>query len=260
MTTWVIQCNLINQKHYDKVWDACTELNIPKEALLVVPFDDSPLTIESKDPYIIPFGSTSMVKRAHKMGLKGLYFDPHTFNCNTWFMNRNDMVNRDGDIMQMVDAAEYMRKKQGDYFIRPVDDLKFFNGEVTNAENFAEWIDMVRFGGGTNDPFHEILVAPAKNIQMEMRFFVVGSIVISGSIYRREGRLMKESVDHNSDIMREAQTLAMGWLPNDTVCMDLALVGGKLEVMEFNCFNATGFYHHNIKAIVKAATDHSQKI
>lgn len=260
MTTWVIQCNLINQGHYEKVWDACTELGIPKEALLVIPFDDSPLTIESKDDYLIPYGSTSLCKRAQIQGMKGLYFNPDTFRCDVWFKNRSDMVNRDGDVMPMVDAHEYMKKKEGSYFIRPVDDLKFFNGEVTTAEDFAKWLDMVRFGGGTSDPFHEIMVAPAKNISLEVRFFVVGGRVITGSIYRREGRLCKEAVDNNQEMMAEAQKFADGWLPHETVCMDLALVDGKhLEVLEFNCFNATGFYHHDIKAVVKAATDYANR-
>ncbi len=37
----------------------------------------------------------------------------------------------------------------------------------------------------------------------------------------------------------------------ETCVMDLALTNEGLKVVEFNCLNASGFYYHDVRAIVK---------
>ena len=41
--------------------------------------------------------------------------------------------------------------------------------------------------------------------------------------------------------------------------MDLALVKEGLKVIEFNCINASGFYDHDVKAIMTSLYEYSIK-
>jgi hypothetical protein len=74
-------------------------------------------------------------------------------------------------------------------------------------------------------------------------------------MYRIRGqRLVKREVD--ADVIAEAQRLADKWLPNQTCVMDLALTDEGVKVIEFNCFNSSGFYYHDIRAVAEAVTNY----
>lgn len=97
----------------------------------------------------------------------------------------------------------------------------------------------------------KIVIGIPKDIQAEWRWFIVDGKVISGSMYMFKGQLQKQE-ELDAEVIAEAQLYADKWLPNENCVMDLALVNNQIKVIEFNCINASGFYNHNVNAIMKA--------
>ncbi len=92
----------------------------------------------------------------------------------------------------------------------------------------------------------------------ESRFFVVGGKVIDGAFYRMYGQ--RFSGVAKPDEIEAAQEMANVWLPHETCVMDIAKTEEGLKVIEFNCFNGSGFYVNDISKIVKAVTEYAEKL
>jgi len=108
-------------------------------------------------------------------------------------------------------------------------------------------------------PETEVVLAPPKDIQAEWRWFIVDGKVVSGSMYRCRGRLVKER-ETDCKVIMEARKLTSKWLPHDCCVMDTALVDGRLYVIEFNCINSSGFYDNDVDAIFNELYKYSIKL
>lgn len=256
---YLIQHNLINPANLQPIKDAVALL--PHEFVGVIPFSheitsDEPL--EGTD--YIPYGSTLLISLAHELGWKGCHFTPDTFNYRSAVMNRRDMLNN-GHIMDVAECIRFMENHMrsggptAEWFIRPSLDLKQFNGQVIAARDCAKWLrEATQFESSTTRQLSLddiVVVATPKPIDAEWRWFVVDGKVVDGSMYRCRERLY---LAHEEDkaLYREAQALADVWLPDACCVMDVALAEHKLQVIEFNCINGSGFYEHDIKKIFDA--------
>lgn len=254
---WAIQTNLINETQSASVAFAAGVAGAEVYGVKCIPFQDEiEMDFVPETSKVIPYGSTKLSKLAEKHNWSGLFFDNEMFKVSTWIKERDDMLNHDSDILTLKEAAiKYSTKNQQDFFfIRPNEDLKAFSGAVTTAQEITRWSESIDSGN-----FHfmdDILVAiaPPKNILAEWRWFVVDGKVIDGSAYRMKGQL-KSSHEDDAAVISEAQTLADQWLPNQTVCMDLALTEEGMKVIEFNAMNSSGFYAHDIQKVVSAITE-----
>jgi hypothetical protein len=56
-----------------------------------------------------------------------------------------------------------------------------------------------------------------------------------------------------------AQKLANGWMPNEVVAMDVALTDLGVKIVEFNCFNCSGIYDHDVPKIVNEVSDFTNR-
>jgi hypothetical protein len=262
MSTWVIQSNLIDPVQISQIVDACNGQGLPYVGVQVLPFieDIKFLTEEPTHEFCIPYGSTKLVRLAQERKWKGMFFDHEKFRVDVWNANRSDMLNDDAEVMLVAELRNKVESIADDevYFIRPVEDLKAFNGTVTTAKEIRHWMSSVDSGNFSFDENTPVIVAQPKKILAEWRWFIVGGKIISGSTYRMHGqRLVQRETD--PDVINEAQELADGWLPHDVCVMDVAVIEGSPlpKVIEFNCFNSSGFYYHDIGAIVKAATKYT---
>ncbi len=259
MATWAIQANLLDNVQISQITDALTALNIAYVPLQVIPFCDD-ITYGAEPPKghdVIPYGSAKLSKLAQKMGWTGMFFDLDKFRVDTWNANRSDMLNDDARVMlvselnkefETIDDMEL-------FFIRPVEDLKAFNGTLTVAKEIRRWMSSVESGNFSFNPDTPVIVARPKNILAEWRWFIVDGKVVSGSTYKMHGqRLTQKETDQ--DVIDEAQEMANQWLPNKTCVMDVGLTKDGPKVIEFNCFNSSGFYYHDISAVVKAVTEY----
>lgn len=261
MTTWLVQDSNSEATQISMLVEALRELGVTVVNPGLVMFD-TVLTgeIVVNDSVIVPYGTTSLMKYAEKRGWNGLFFNRATFRADVWNQNRSDMLNSDAEFMTVREAMTVFasRPKDSEWFIRPVEDLKQFNGTMTNAEEIARWMSSVESGNFSFDENVVVSVASPKNIQMEWRYFVVDGKIVSGSSYRFKGlRLVKREED--PDVIAEAQLMADKWLPHENVVMDLALTEEGLKVVEFNCLNSSGFYYHDVRAIAKSLTEYMER-
>lgn len=255
---WVIQGNLLKWEHIDEIIRALEYYNIKYEVVQVIPFDTNPLQLKNTDSFQIPYGSTRLTKHAMELNMRGLFFNENTFRVDEWIKNRDDMFNADSITITIEQARTFMNDNLDEsFFIRPVNDLKAFSGEIISGDKFVEWFDKASHAGYTFDDAQEISIAVPKYIDIEYRVFVVGRKVIDVSTYRINDRLIRHHIT-NPYLINKFQELADKWLPHETCVMDVARNGNKTDpnhdefkVLEFNCFNSSGFYDHDIRKIVK---------
>lgn len=259
---WIIQSNLLDHNQIIPLMEALREFDIPFVDVNVVPFSDefaAPLELTTKN--VIPYGSTKLCKIAEKRGWTGLFFNRETFRTDCWNKNRSDMLNNDAEIMTVYDVIKKFRAlPQYDiWFIRPVEDLKQFNGTLTTSEEIARWTSSVESGNFAFDENILVSIAPPKEILKEWRYFVVDRKVITGSTYKNRGLKLTSRVN-DPNVLEEAQHLADGWLPHETCVMDVAQTDKGLKIVEFNCINSSGFYYHDIKRFVKEVNDYFERL
>jgi hypothetical protein len=255
---WAVQANLLNEERQQNVAMILKELDIPFVGLNVIPFsDDLDWLFEEPPSYskVIPYGSTSLVKRAQARNWQGLFFNTNTFLVSEWIKNRDDMLNQNVDIMTVKQAQEFHshHPTRTLWFIRPVHDLKAFTGMVTTSEEIAKWMKSTDSGNFNFNEDTLVAISQPKEILAEWRWFVVGGKIVDGSMYQHRGNRYKK---HETDqaVIDEAQELANKWLPHETVVMDIALTNSGPKVIEFNCFNGSGFYDHDVPKILTEAT------
>ena len=256
---WIIQSNFLDTNQITPLVEALNEFNVPFKDVSVIPFSDefvTPLELDHKN--VIPYGSTKLCKIAEMQGWTGLFFNRDTFNVSRWNIERDyDMLNNDAEIMTVRESmssfndADYPDEEP--WFIRPLEDLKQFNGTVTTAKEIRRWMSSVDSGNFSFDENTLVAISSVKDIKMEWRYFVVDRKIVTGSSYRRMGqRLTSRELD--PEVLAEAQSFADGWLPHETCVMDMALTDRGLKIIEFNCLNASGFYYHDIKAFAREVT------
>lgn len=266
---FIIQHNLMNADALAAVSEAVKPY--PHQFVGLIPFSHE---ITSDAPLVgrdyIPYGSTLLTTLALEYDWTGLYFDLGTFNYDAARIERyrfdeitgsdsSDMLNcsQDDYILTVDQAINFLENntKEDQWFIRPSQDLKHFSGQVIERTECIKWLKDAKLcdSSGTYkmDGDMDIVLARPKKIQAEWRYFIVDKKIISGAMYRAHGQRVNLRETDDS-VLAEAQSLANGWLPNDTCVMDLALVDSGLKIIEFNCINSSGFYGHDVNAIFRA--------
>lgn len=251
---FVLQDNLINEDHLLQIKYAIEKY--PHVTCGVIPFSrDITCTEHLAGTDYIPYGSTLFTMLTYELGWKGQFFDLDRFNYRAFLDNRDDMLN--DNVLEIQDAIEFLNEQPEDseWFTRPSHDLKQYVGMVDTAKDLSAFFkDAMEFSGtgcykierGT-----EVVISEPKTIQAEWRWFVVDGKIVSGSMYRYRGNLYSQRVIEQ-DIIDEAQSFADKWLPHETCVMDLALVDDEVKVIEFNCFNSSGFYDNDVEAVFNA--------
>lgn len=256
--TWAIQTNLLAENQIRRVWAAAQQAGASVQELIVIPFSDElGNEVPELEGVVIPYGSTKLTRMALQRGWQGLCFDPDTFRTDCWNRHRSDMLNQHVRQMKVSDCKVAMEHEPEDslWFIRPVQDLKHFDGTVTTAKEIGRWMGSTESGNFNFTADTEVIIAPPQEIHIEWRFIVVGGQVIDGSSYREAGQRRSRAVT-DPDLYAQAQALADLWLPDPVCAMDIAQTQDGLKVIEFNTFNSTGFYDHDIEKIVRRVTEY----
>jgi len=256
---WLMQTNLLSYDNIAELQKVFYENAIDWTECTVIPFsEDIEIHGEIDSDLIIPYGSTKLTKLALKKNWKGVFFDYNNFRINTWNKNRTDMLNQDCIFSTVKDISSipaiFNAKDDELFFIRPVMDLKEFNGTVTTAKEIKNWMNSIESLSFDISSDCEIIISHPKKLTNEARYFIVGGKVVSGSYYRIYGQLLAQPVMFDN-VIEDIQKLADKWLPNSTCVMDVALVDDEYKVIEFNCFNSSGFYKNDINKIVMAVTN-----
>lgn len=253
---WILQNNLIKSEIKESIIKTLKKSSISYEEVQVIPFSDSLPVIEQYGDQYVFYGSSTLIFNAYKHSIyqKGVFYDENTFTINNYNKQwEKKMLNNDAIITSLANFSNGNYDVNSLWFIRPVSDSKAFSGAVMR---FAEIQSFTQNLKESNNPHLStetpIAVSLPKEIEKEWRHFIVNKKVISSSRYAQHGDLSISNTDIPKELINFVENCCLEYTPHSIFVMDTALCNGKYFIIECNCFNGTGFYDHDIEAIIQS--------
>jgi hypothetical protein len=262
----IIQENLFKEVHYELLINTLKKFDIPYKIVRVYPFVDRVVDlndipedfdnvedlkeIEINEPVWI-WGSLTLTKISREKGWNPgtLLNDNHDYlyYSKMW---KEYLLNFDSIIATIGEDINWNTPVK---FLRPTEDNKAFTGAIYDEEtwnNTKKWyLDnkaYTKFNEST-----KIQISSVKNIQKEIRLWIVDDKVITGSYYRLGDRhylnsnIEQEAIDFAYNVI-ERGSLARAWV------LDICLSDNNWKVVEAGCINHAGFYASEIDKLVIA--------
>jgi hypothetical protein len=257
---YLIQENLFKETHFHVLIDLLNRHKLEYKIVRFVPFlgvmyeehEDVEVTMDRKDVFL--FGSTNMTKAGDKYGFDpGVIYNPDTHDMRVYMAKYGShMLNYDGYI---CDFEEMDKENQIPFFFaRPTKDLKIFSGQCYGLEVWNKYVrDTI--ASGTYDSIRErteVLIAPPKTIQKEIRCWIVDGKVVTISQYKIGAKVIQQNYDHEQEAIDYAQKIADIFCPSRAFVLDICLYNGEYKVVEINCINCAGFYEANMSKLIQA--------
>lgn len=263
---WVCQSNLGGDdispmgKDVDKIREVCLEKGYVFVPVTIIPFSDEININLDNDGPVVFYGSTKWIERIYRFGKwkSGIFFNEASV-CSIWTrkygdrsLNLPNIRTTLGD--SLLNEQCELFKQEGMVFIRPDKDNKIFNGQLMKVDELSNWIDKMTGDGHSllNEP---IIISSPVNIEYEYRLFIVRGRVLSGSLYRMNGRLTVNDIIPKN-IVDFAEEMALLYSPSDVFVMDVAYLFGSMYVIEVGCFNSAGFYASDIRKIIVGVSEY----
>lgn len=150
------------------------------------------------------------------------------------------------DRFEVYDYVSFKKNTLGvDLFVKPLDDLKKFNGIVVkpnqtladaHTEKFSKWFEP--------DDLTRISVCSAKQISNEYRVVVVNKKAITGSTYDSVGDIAPV------EVLKFADQCVNIWNPADVYVIDIAETSIGYKIVEYNQFSTSAMYNCNESLII----------
>ena len=142
-------------------------------------------------------------------------------------------------------------------FIKPSKDLKSFNGGILEkGTSIKDYILSGQYQKAYQDEI--IILDKVKNINTEYRFFCIKDEVISGSLYRRNSEPSLSNIIPEY-VLSHAKEFVKLYQPADILVWDLCkLSNGNIRIVEYNCWNCSGFYNTDINKIVNEISNYKK--
>jgi hypothetical protein len=262
MVRWVIQNNLTSENDFNVMTEACKELGIESQGILVIPFSpDIPEFIQD-DKINIYYGSTTLMYNIyHQMNRPvGLFFDEERFSMENYNKIWGDhMLNgpNDAKITTFKEFALEKHPEGQEFFVRPDADDKSFAGDVRTFAEIKHLIEGgIKFDNVILNEDTKILVSTPYNITKEWRNYVVDGKVVTSSMYRKNFKLHKDGKDIPADMIKFVEDRCKEYMPHACFAMDIALCGGDYYIIECGCLNSVGLYHSDIKKMIQEVTNY----
>lgn len=269
----LIQENLFKEVHYDLLIDTIKKFDLPYKIVRIFPFIDYVVDVEdipdefdnvedlveinpSGDIWV--WGSLKMTRICRDRGWKPgtLLNDNHNYEVySKWWGDM--LLNYDSIIMKISDELPW---EIGDLFLRPVEDNKAFTGAVFDKEKWDNtknrFLKETGFPEFNNDT--RIQVCRPKHIQKEIRLWVVGGEIITGSYYRLGGLFYLNSAIEPEAIEFAKKVITKGAIAEAWV-LDICMSNNEWKVVEAGCINHAGFYASEIQKTVESIENHFSK-
>jgi len=255
---WAVQTTLIDLDTGNQLGDAAINCGCELVPVWIQPFaNELPDMDVSEDEPVIFYGSTKLIELVSAGNFyPGVWYTKEAFNYKYHIeLNGDMMLNSDAQVCRLGD---YFHDRADPFFARPLGDLKQFSGKlIESSDDLREWQKRLSMAGLNEYLETEILVAEPKNIEVEYRCFVVNNKVIDATEYRSANQTRYQKISQNMiDSLEDYLLDAI--MPMDIIVADIAVLPSReMKIIEFNCFNASGFYKHDIPKVVRAVTDHA---
>lgn len=256
---WIIQNNLIAENDLQEVQNACKDMGVEFEEIMVIPFSSEIPKFKQDDKTNIYYGSTTLMYNIYNQMNKpeGLFFDDKTFSMENYIsIWKEHMLNYEAKVTTFKDFSLENHPDDSLWFIRPDADDKSFNGDVKTFADIKKFIDnSVKFDNVILTENTKVVVGPPYKIKKEWRNYVVDGKVVASSLYRQDFRLKKSRHDVPEDMIKFVEDRCREYMPHKIFAMDIALCGDKYYIIECGCLNSVGFYDADISAIVRSVTE-----
>lgn len=271
---WVVQSSGIHDDEFRRTCDALKALNYNFTDFGMIPFTNCITNFETiQSNQLIARSGTKFIKLISNdeiltdaqdnvidsSKLKGsIDYNQQNFDQLHYNTLNLPLLNADTKIFKYSEVKDV--EFYDSYFFKPTNDLKAFNATVVYA---GETLDS-NVKSKTYQIFDEdnetVLMTTLKNVEVEYRFFVVDGEVITGSQYYKNGELNKAAFeDIPIDVKNTAYEYAKLYQPVDIFVMDLCIEDDDIKIVEYNCWNASGFYESNLAQLFEAVQSFKEK-
>ena len=255
---WVMQKNLYAEEAFASLVDQLERQNIDFQIVNMIPFAHEMEPDINPTGNVIVMGSTSMKHIAKKKNWNPGYIDDN-INYNNLIDNYdNNVFNLDCVIIKFGDYPLTSKLPQWPrIFVRPVDDGKSFAGQTMTWMELYTWyweLEQIGWEDTSKSTIHKddyIVIAEAKEIHSEYRFFVVDGKVITGSMYKIGTKVHYSNVV-DQEVYDYAQKMVDIWCPNQAFAIDICRANDRFYVLEINAINSAGFYACDMGKFVHA--------
>lgn len=201
--------------------------------------DKTPYIYDESETYFV-CGSYPLTRNVFKDRKEAVFsLDDYNFEDLMNIFGKENFVNHDAKIVN----SKNIEWKEEEYFIRPLNDDKSFNGGIYNQNTF-------NYDG-------DVIIAPLKHINKEHRFFVIDGQIIGASLYKINGTLATSNIIDNQVLDFAKEMIEKFKFPGFVI--DIATVDNNQKIMELNCLNAAGFYDINLYHFINSVTDYYEK-
>jgi hypothetical protein len=251
MNKWLFQKNIWNEYGYDRLLNSAQDAGIEYDEVHVIPFTE---TLEPEINYVpkYVFGSNRFINVCRSKGFPTF----KSFKPIEDFYPKSDWINGDGFDIRWGE----LKKADGDFlrpcFIKPYTE-KFFTGKVYQSLDDIEKTQLAT-SFIENEDDELIRVSNAIQIYNEIRFYIIGGQIISGSYYKMGGQNKQTRIDsklHPAWIACQ-NILSTGFI-DDAFVMDLGQIDKdwsemNWKIVELNNINSSGLYETDTDAIISA--------
>lgn len=239
---FLLQKNIWQEYAYDKFVSA-----IENDGHVLDIADLIPFTSEFKHNLsIVPdycFGSTRFINVCREKGFPVFpTYIPNKFEM----FPKEHWINSDGFVCKYGEL-----KIERPCFIKPFTE-KFFTGTIVESSDCLQKIQLsTSFCEDENEEL--VFCSPIKHIKEEIRLFVIGGQIVTGSIYKRNGIGTYQVLPSYHVIFEKAKNLLrMADYLDAGFVLDMGLVDDEWKIVELNNLNSAGLYLSDVDAIVRS--------
>ena len=264
---WLVQTNLgAYQDYVIGIKEGCEQRGDRFIGHRAVPFSEEVPKFDGQR-LVVAYGSVDIVHQIHNSGqyTPGVFFnDNFTYRQSVEHLGEK-MLNYSHVRTSLMDVKEnivsYAKDfaEDGHLFIRPNKDLKEFNGEIIKVDDLLNFIDKIDRKRTLFSPDVEVIVSRPYNLNKEWRVFIVDNQIVSACRYKKNAKLSQSASDIPHQMLEFIYDTIIKWTPHPVCVMDVCETGGNYYVVEFNCFNSSGFYKNNIPLIVRKISEWVEK-
>jgi Holliday junction resolvase RusA-like endonuclease len=254
---WLLEKKFLHDESYNRLLKSLKNSKTEFCFIDIVPFsEDVDFSLLDKDRTTFSFGSYTLAKASKK------YFKPGAFISDNFRFNV--LLEKYGDMLLNNDLKVIKIKEleiEDRMFVRPDDDSKSFTGAIFDKDNFDNW--KRKLARIKNNWFStvkldsEVVVSSIKNIDCEIRVFVVNKVPVAFSTYKTnyKSNFKKTKVDEDK-VLNFCKNVIDTFNPEEMFVVDLAIVEEEIKIIEFNCFNSSGLYGCDTDKIVCSVNEY----
>lgn len=244
---YVIQQNLFREYGFKALIHHLEKNGLGYEIVKYIPFSNE-LQVKTERKDVFFFGSINGGKVAEKYGWNPGHLINENFTFEVYVEKYGDnLLNHPSFICTARESQEGIIEFADEFFARPVTDTKEFTGDVFSKDG---WLDYIKDNDIVSDL--KVLFSSPKNIQQEIRCWIVNSEPITISQYKIGKRANYLNMDNNEEAILFARQMAKIYSPAKAYCLDICLHDDEYKIVEIGCINHCGFYDANMSKIIQA--------